>query len=263
MTWTSYAQNFEDVLLRRALSDIAKPCWIDCGAMHPVDCSVTKWASDLGGEGLNIDASPLAIAAFQEARPRDMNLCMGIGSVPAKLTFHRGLGDATGISTFNPAEYAAHLARGFTFESTVVEVQPLSSIIHDYLYRWESDDISFMSIDLESEEHAALAGMDFERWRPRIVLVEAVRPLTQEPSHQSWEPILLNHGYIYAQFDGLNRWYVREEDAWRISKLELPPNIHDDFVPWKYQRRISELEAMVRAREEGIRFLTTMPKSKL
>jgi hypothetical protein len=58
-----------------------------------------------------------------------------------------------------------------------------------------------------------LAGADWRRFRPKVVLVEAVAPGTMAPSHAEWEPILFGAGYGFAFFDGLNRFYVADEAA--------------------------------------------------
>ena len=55
MTFISYAQNFEDVILRRALKDIEKGFYVDVGAHDPVIDSVTKAFYDLGWRGINIE----------------------------------------------------------------------------------------------------------------------------------------------------------------------------------------------------------------
>ena len=40
--FTSYAQNFEDVMLWRALKHVQKGTYVDVGAQHPVIDSVSK-----------------------------------------------------------------------------------------------------------------------------------------------------------------------------------------------------------------------------
>jgi hypothetical protein len=42
MSIVSYAQNYEDVILHRALKDIEFGFYIDVGAQDPVEYSVTK-----------------------------------------------------------------------------------------------------------------------------------------------------------------------------------------------------------------------------
>ena len=48
---------------------------------------------------------------------------------------------------------------------------------------------------------------------------------------------MLNAGYDFAYFDGLNRFYVAKEHS-ELSKLvAVPPNVFDDFV------RVDQIEA--------------------
>ena len=76
-----------------------------------------------------------------------------------------------------------------------------------------------------------LASADWERHRPRVVLVEAVDG-DGRPTHEAWEPALLGAGYRLALFDGLNRFYCRDEDAERLlPRLAAPANVLDNWRP--------------------------------
>ena len=54
MAWISYAQNAEDVRLRRAFRGQAKGFYIDVGANTPVNFSVTKHFYESGWTGIDI-----------------------------------------------------------------------------------------------------------------------------------------------------------------------------------------------------------------
>jgi hypothetical protein len=54
----SYAQNYEDILLGRALRK-SEGFYIDVGANHPVFHSVTKLFHDRGWRGINVEPSPV------------------------------------------------------------------------------------------------------------------------------------------------------------------------------------------------------------
>ena len=86
-----------------------------------------------------------------------------------------------------------------------------------------------------------LAGGDWKKWRPRIVVVEATEPTTTIPTHEKWEGILLGAGYLFAAFDGLNRYYVREEDADLAPVLAVPVNCLDDYTPHELSRQLLDL----------------------
>jgi len=55
MTFVSYAQNYEDVMLWRALKHIENGFYIDVGAAWPSEHSVTKLFYDEGWRGINIE----------------------------------------------------------------------------------------------------------------------------------------------------------------------------------------------------------------
>ena len=54
----SYAQNFEDVLLWRALKQVRNGFYIDIGAQHPEHDSVSKLFYDHGWRGVHVEPTP-------------------------------------------------------------------------------------------------------------------------------------------------------------------------------------------------------------
>ena len=40
---------------------------------------------------------------------------------------------------------------------------------------------------------------------------------------------VVGRDYTFVWFDGINRFYVRPEDAWRCDLLARPPSIFDNF----------------------------------
>lgn len=51
----SYAQNFEDVMLWRALKHVKKGFYVDVGAWSPDNDSVTRFFYENGWHGINIE----------------------------------------------------------------------------------------------------------------------------------------------------------------------------------------------------------------
>ena len=79
MTIVSYAQNFEDVMLWRALGHIRNGFYIDVGAWSPDKHSVTKLFYEQGWRGINIEPNPVCHAELEEKRKRDTNLKIAVG----------------------------------------------------------------------------------------------------------------------------------------------------------------------------------------
>ena len=95
-------------------------------------------------------------------------------------------------------------------------------------------EIDFLKVDVEGAERGRAAGADWRRFRPKVVLVEAIAPGTMAPSHEEWEPILFGAGYGFAFFDGLNRFYVAEEAAALKARFPEKP------APWDAVRHLYE-----------------------
>ena len=105
--------------------------------------------------------------------------------------------------------------------------------------------IDFLKIDVEGYEREVLEGADWERYRPRVVLVEATKPLATTPTHEHWESILLSADYRFAFFDGMNRYYVRGEDRELMPLLSVPANYFDDFERYPHLHRVQDLEHQI------------------
>jgi len=222
---TSYAQNLEDVIIRRALQDINRGFYVDVGAYDAVLDSVTHWFYLNGWRGVNVEPFPALHAKLQAARPEDTNLRCAAGAAPGLRQFHI-IGE-TGLSTLDEAYAADAQTAGYaTSDRLDVPVQTLNQILECY---GDGREIDFLKIDAEGSEAEILNAASFSAVRPRLIVVEAVQPFTHDPAWAAWEPALLGQGYHFAWFDGLNRFYVRQEDAWRLQLFGIPPGVFDNF----------------------------------
>lgn len=219
----SYAQTREDVLLWRALHSIKRGFYIDVGAHDPTALSVTRAFYDRGWRGINVEPNPLYVAKLRKERPRDVTLEVALGHSSGMATFYE-FGD-TGLSTMVKEIADGHIAAGFKAAELRVPVTTLAAVTDDL----GDQDVHFLKIDVEGYERQVLGGANLEKVRPWIVLIEAVRPMTSIPSYGSWEPLLLEAGYKFVYFDGLNRFYVAEEQFGLERYFSVPVSICDPF----------------------------------
>jgi FkbM family methyltransferase len=233
MSMISYAQNHEDVLLRRVFPEGTAGFYIDVGANDPIRDSVTKHFYDQGWHGINVEPATTPYAALCAQRERDVNLNVGISSREGTLEFLE-CASHHGLSTFSPRVADTCRKRGMVFHTRSVPVTSLARMCEQYVDR----PIDFLKIDVEAHEREVIEGGDWHRWRPRVVVVETNRA-------ERWEPIILAADYRFATFDGLNRYYVRSEDRQLLPALQTPVHVCDDYVPYRYQCRIEELSVQL------------------
>jgi FkbM family methyltransferase len=241
MTFVSYAQNFEDVLLWRVFKDQGPGFYIDVGAGHPDTDSVTRAFYDRGWRGVNIEPVPEFFLRIEAARPRDVNRRVAVGEAPGQADFFVVPG--TGLSTLDAAVAEKCRAAHFDVQAQSVEVTTLAEICRQHV----QGDIHFLKIDVEGAERSVLAGADLGRYRPWVVVVEATAPMSTLPSHDSWEPGLLAAGYRFLWFDGLNRFYAAEERHGDVAvHFQTPVNVFDDAIragDCEQARRIATAES--------------------
>ena len=235
MKFVSYAQNYEDVILWRALKSVQNGFYVDIGANHPSIDSVTKAFYEKGWRGINIEPVSMWFELIQEGRPKDINLQVAVSNSTGTLNFFEVV--STGLSTTNFEFAKQHIEkRGYEVVNYEVPCRTLTDICR----RHEVNDIHFLKIDIEGCEKEAIEGIDFSIIRPWILLIEATLPNTQIEDHEAWEHLVIGAGYDYVYFDGLNRFYVAREHSELKDAFKVPPNFWDDFITVKEQTFFQE-----------------------
>ena len=224
----SYAQNLEDVLLNRIFGGINRGFYVDIGAYDPEEGSVTKHFYDMGWSGVNVEPASI-FNRLNNQRARDTNLNVAISDRSGTMDFYEHPEDP-GTSTLCEALHSNLQNRIHERRESTVKTRSLTDVLSEYA---PDVTIDFLKVDVEGHEFSVIKGCDWARFRPRVVLVEATLPYSNEPCHQEWEPLLLDANYHFAFFDGLNRYYVRGEDGELLGRFHSPVNVLDNYEPAK------------------------------
>lgn len=224
-TFISYSQNFEDVMLWRALKHISSGFYVDIGAWSPDLDSVTRAFYQAGWRGVNIEPNPALIESYQQRRPQDTNLCLALSDQVGETEMF--FVSNSGLSTMNADHAYLHNQAGFEIKTSNVMVDTLQNIWERHVGERE---VHFLKIDVEGFEKQVLKGNDWGKNRPWILIIEATEPGRPVDSYQDWEPILISHDYFMAYADGLNRYYIAKEHLNLLAAFKYPPNVFDNFV---------------------------------
>ncbi|MEZ9855729.1 FkbM family methyltransferase [Vibrio breoganii] len=194
----SYAQEGEDMILRRMFEQQRIGFYIDVGAHHPKRFSNTYFFYKQGWKGINIDAMPGSMKVFDKIRPRDINIEKPISSIKQTLTYY-----AFNEPALNGFSKEISKARdgldGYNIEFTKkIETSTLEEILDEHLC--SNQVIDYLSIDVEGLDFEVIKSINFNKYRPRVILVEilgsSLSDLQQEPVYK----FLNNEGYeFYAK----------------------------------------------------------------
>lgn len=224
MTFISYAQNFEDVMLWRALRHIQNGCYIDIGANDPIVDSVSLAFYEHGWRGVHLEPTAQYANLLRKQRPDELVIQAAVSDSQKLLTFFEF--PDTGLSTLDATIAAEHQQKGFRVLQTVTPTLTLDDVFAQNL----RTDIHWLKIDVEGFEEAVLRGWNTSEVRPWIVVVESTLPMSTTPSHQHWEALVLQKGYQFVYFDGLNRYYVSDLHPELMAEPWIPPNVFDGFT---------------------------------
>lgn len=220
---TSFAQNFEDVILWRALGHVSSGIYIDVGAHHPDIDSVSKAFHDRGWRGVHVEPGPDLAQLLREKRPGDVVIQAIVAMDRAIHPFYETPGG--GLSTADREVADHHFRGGVPLKATTA----VSVTLDEVLDQAPGDEIHWLKIDVEGFEEQVLRSWQKSTRRPWIVVVEATYPKTRLPTYDRWESLILSKGYSFAYDDGLNRFYLSDRHQDLHEFLREPPNVFDEF----------------------------------
>jgi FkbM family methyltransferase len=222
MSFISYAQNFEDVMLWRALKHVQNGFYVDVGAQHPIIDSVSKAFYEHGWRGIHFEPVPKYAELLRNDRPDETVFQVALSETDGTLELN--IFPDTGISTAVNAIAECHrIEHGIEYERMQVPVLTLKSALNSIKDR----DVHWLKIDVEGFEEKVLKGWDSQILRPWIIVVEATMPNSSITNYEAWESIIISANYKFVYFDGLNRFYVAEEHSELNDSFLSPPNVFD------------------------------------
>lgn len=167
-----YSQFGEDVFIANYFKNKTDGFYVDVGALDPVVISNTALLYERGWNGINIDPNPDSIKKFNEERPDDINLCIGISRRARKKWLY--MCNKASMHTFAKD---AVLKRKDNDQITYtkgrkVSVMPLVDVLDEHMKHRPDRKIHVLNIDVEGSDLAVLESNDWKRYRPHMVVIE-------------------------------------------------------------------------------------------
>ncbi|MFA6547137.1 MAG: FkbM family methyltransferase [Limisphaerales bacterium] len=202
--WSQYG---EDIVLDRVLN-LGKPgFYVDVGCYHPVKNNNTFKLYRRGWRGINLDIDELKIAAFHMRRPRDLSIACCVSDQPGDIrVFTPGPWSLT--QTADAATAEKMRARGVRLVERTVAARPLTGILDGSEFRGRLIDV--LSIDVEGHELAVLRSLEFDRYQPRVVIIESHHRSLEELMCSEEFKFLVARGYTLFNWTGPSVLFLRK-----------------------------------------------------
>jgi FkbM family methyltransferase len=221
----SYSQNQEDVVLFRLVQLVPEGFYVDVGAAHPVLDNVTYALYEAGWRGINIEPMKREADLLREVRPRDITCQVAAGESSGHVTLYEAPIENRGATTGDKELVDLYRSTGQSFASFEVEVMRLDKILEDNQIKI----VHILKIDVEGFEKSVIQGASIDKYRPWVLVIEATRPNSTVDVSAEWEQLVLRAGYVQALFDGLNKFYVRDDMPDLVALMSVPANVFDGW----------------------------------
>lgn len=196
-----HSEDLEEWLIRDFFQDERGGVFVDVGANHHQERSNTYYLETaLGWSGVAIEPQTQFAAGYQEYRPKTVFVPLFVSDTS----------NATAILHVPKHNHlVASVSREFAeqWDRDITPTETTTTTLDDALDRLGVTRVDFLSMDIELNEPKALAGFSIDRFRPRLVCIEAhagVRQSILNYFHQ--------HGYVlighYLPVDTDNYWFA-------------------------------------------------------
>jgi len=194
----SYSQEGEDMILQRFFGKQNDGFYVDVGAHHPKRFSNTYLFYKKGWNGINVDAMPNSMKRFNRSRPRDINIEKPISKKKQILTYY-GFNEPALNGFSKELSEERNGKDGYFIEFTRdIETCTLEEILDNNLP--ENQEIDFLSIDVEGWDFEVLKSNNFEKYRPKVILIELLESSLSSIKNNERYKFLKKQNYIvYAK----------------------------------------------------------------
>jgi FkbM family methyltransferase len=219
--------------------------FIDVGAFDGVYLSNSHAFEQLGWTGICVEACPEYFDLCVKNRSGSTCIhaaCLAAGRGPVEFRAERG-GLFSGLNADEGFTASIYRGQSIPFDGFRTIHVPSTSL--NELLDGRTGEIDFVSIDVEGAELEVLKGFDLERYRPRVLLLEANRP----EERQAIDAYVGERGYRLARSMAWNHFYVHSaDDMQKLRKIAFAAKLERPSHPLgrSYNRVGDAVEPMVR-----------------
>lgn len=206
----TWSQDAEDIILSRFFWEKKSGFYVDIGAHHPFRFSNTYKFYCMGWKGINLDAMPGSMKEFNKYRNRDINLEIPVSLESKILEYY--IFNEPALNSFDASlsQQRNEAQNKYKIINKIpLKTRKLSDILDEYLP--PAQEIDFLSVDVEGLDFEVIKSNNWNKYRPKMVLVEIFSSSLSSLEKNELAGFLINKGYhLYAK--SVNTVFFRKAD---------------------------------------------------
>lgn len=189
----SYSQEGEDLIIQRIIGEKKSGFYVDVGAHHPKRFSNTYLFYKKGWTGINIEPMPGSKKIFDRMRYRDTNIEAAISDSVEKLYYFMFTEPA--LNTFLEQKKSSLIDNNKSNLINKIELETitLENILDKFVPH--NTQIDFLSIDTEGYDFKVLKSNNWDKYIPKIILLEDKDFTLESPESSETYNYLIHRRY--------------------------------------------------------------------
>lgn len=205
---TSYSICGEDCILAYLFQRYETGFYVDVGAYDPVVFSNTHRFYLQGWQGINIEMNADALPKFRQYRPRDITVHAAVSEKEQMMEYFQVSGSPT-MNTLSE-DFVREQAVTQVTSTRRVQARRLDAVLSEHLPDGRS--IHFLSVDVEGHEPEVLRSNDWQRFRPKVIVLESYEPWEADKADAEIRAFLRGQRY-HLRWKTPNGIYFVDEDV--------------------------------------------------
>ncbi|WP_081712573.1 FkbM family methyltransferase [Flavobacterium limnosediminis] len=174
----SFSKSGEDMQLKQLLKVNRKGVYVDIGCWDPVKASNSYYFHLRGWKGICIDPNPKMQELFAQKRKSDIFVNRAVGLGNEKLTYYMLEDSLSSMNTLDFNFIQHHQLEDKVVAKKEIQTVSLQSVLEQYIKDGEL--IDFLDVDVEGFDLEVLQSNDWERFRPKVILIETNNFLNED-----------------------------------------------------------------------------------
>jgi FkbM family methyltransferase len=206
-----YSQHGEDFLVNKIFNNKTNGVFVEIGCLDGIEYSNTYYFEKKGWSGVCVEAHNDFITSLKTNRPGStiVHCAVGEENKDEVVFYANKIGSLSTLDKSEEKRWQENYKDYFHgFEEQKVRMRTMTSIFDEL----KIGQIDFVSLDIEGYEINALKGLDFNKYKPSIFVIE----YKDEEHKKGLEAILFPAGYKYLATIGCNLFYGLNYSAKKI-----------------------------------------------